>query len=238
MNAKILLIALSAAAFSSCSTAYKSGQTPDDVYYSPVRVVDERRNDQREEVRQQPQTTADDARIRMQIRDRRWRDLNYDYDYDYSYNNSPYYYSYKSYNNYGYYYNPYYCSRPLYYPQVTVTAPVNTTPRMVNLNTYKNYSTAIATDPKTGAGGTKWVQPTRQYNNSNNGGSRVGNVLREVFTPNSNSNTNSNNNSSSNNNTRTYTPAPSTPSSSSGSSGGSSSGGSSGGSVARPSRGG
>lgn len=234
MIAKILLIAISAAALSSCSTAYKSGQTPDDVYYSPVRVVEERRDDNRDEARQQ-QTTADDARIRMQIRDRRWRDLNYDYDYDYSYNYSPYYYSYQSSYNHGYYYNPYYCSRPLYYPKVTNAAPVNSTPRMVNLNTYKNYSTAISNNPKTGTS-TNWVQPTRQYNNSNNGGSKVGNILREVFTPNqSSSNTNSSN-SSSNNNTRTYTPSTTTPSSSGSS--GSSSGGSSGGSVARPSRGG
>jgi hypothetical protein len=233
MIAKILLIAISAAALSSCSTAYKSGQTPDDVYYSPVRVVEERRDNSRDEVRQQP-TTADDARIRMQIRDRRWRDLNYDYDYDYSYNRSPYYYSYQSYNNYGYYYNPYYCSRPLYYPKVTNAAPINSTPRMVNLNTYKNYSTAISNNPKSGTG-TNWVQPTRQYNNSNSSGSRVGNIIREVFTPNqssSNSNTNS-----SNNNTRTYTPTSTTPSSSSGS-GSSSGGSSSGGSVSRPGRGG
>ncbi|NOT90575.1 hypothetical protein [Ferruginibacter sp.] len=234
MIAKILLIAISAAALSSCSTAYKSGQTPDDVYYSPVRVVEERRDNSRDEVRQQP-TTADDARIRMQIRDRRWRDLNYDYDYDYSYNYSPYYYSYQSSYNHGYYYNPSYCSRPLYYPKVTNAAPINSTPRMVNLNTYKNYGTAISNNPKTGTG-TNWVQPTRQYNNSNNGGSKVGNILREVFTPNqSGSNTNSSN-SSSNNNTRTYTPSTTTPSSSGSS--GSSSGGSSGGSVARPSRGG
>ncbi len=35
MNTRILLLAISAAALSSCSTMYKSGQTPDDVYYSP-----------------------------------------------------------------------------------------------------------------------------------------------------------------------------------------------------------
>ncbi|MEY2916497.1 MAG: hypothetical protein RIS73_211, partial [Bacteroidota bacterium] len=89
MNAKILLIALSAAAFSSCSTAYKSGQTPDDVYYSPLKVVDERRDDDKNKNEtRQTENTAQDARIRMQIRDRRWRE--FDNDYDYSYNNSPY----------------------------------------------------------------------------------------------------------------------------------------------------
>lgn len=230
MNAKILLIALSAAAFSSCSTAYKSGQTPDDVYFSPVRVVDETRNDdrKRDEARQE-ETSADDARIRMQIRDRRWRD--FDNDYDYSYNNSPYKYCTCNCNNYGYYYNPVYYSRPVYYPIVVAKAPVNSTPRMVNLNSYKNYSTAvISNNPKTGTSN-MWVKPSRQYNNSNSG-SKIGNVLREVFTPGSNSNSNS----SSNNNTRTYTPAPSS-NSSSGSSGSSSSGSSSG-SVSRPGRGG
>lgn len=231
MNAKILLIALSAAAFSSCSTAYKSGQTPDDVYFSPVRVVDETRNDdrKRDEARQ-TETSADDARIRMQIRDRRWRD--FDNDYDYSYNNSPYKYCTCNCNNYGYYYNPIYYSRPVYYPIVVAKAPVNTTPRMVNLNSYKNYSNAVTSNnPKTGTSN-MWVKPSRQYNNSNNSGSKIGNVLREVFTPGSNSNSNS----SSNNNTRTYTPAPSS-NSSSGSSGSSSSGSSSG-SVSRPGRGG
>src|SRR6185369_11556507 len=36
MNSRILLLAISAAALSSCSSVYKSGQTPDDVYYSPA----------------------------------------------------------------------------------------------------------------------------------------------------------------------------------------------------------
>ena len=36
MNKRILLLAAVAVGFSSCSTLYKSGQTPDDVYYSPA----------------------------------------------------------------------------------------------------------------------------------------------------------------------------------------------------------
>ncbi|GAC1449006.1 MAG: hypothetical protein NVSMB7_10930 [Chitinophagaceae bacterium] len=36
MNTRILLLAISVAALSSCSSVYKSGQTPDDVYYSPA----------------------------------------------------------------------------------------------------------------------------------------------------------------------------------------------------------
>ena len=42
MNTRILLLALSVAALSSCSSVYRSGQTPDDVYYSPARVQAER----------------------------------------------------------------------------------------------------------------------------------------------------------------------------------------------------
>lgn len=40
MNSKFLLIVLSLAGFTSCNTVYKTGQTPDDVYYSPVRGID------------------------------------------------------------------------------------------------------------------------------------------------------------------------------------------------------
>ncbi|MEI9954761.1 MAG: hypothetical protein WDM90_00255 [Ferruginibacter sp.] len=160
----------------------QSGQTPDDVYYSPAKPAYENRDDKRiEDPKQTTVYSYEDRALRMQIYDRRWREFNDDYDYSYS--NSPYYYSYYSYNNYGYYYNPYYCSRPLYYPTLIIhQQPVNTTPRMVNLNTYKNYNTAVAGNGKTYSG-TNWVTPnSRQYNNSNNGGSRLGNLLRQVIT--------------------------------------------------------
>ncbi len=241
MNAKILLLALSAAAFSSCSTVYKSGQTPDDVYYSPIRVADERKDDDKKEDERRntvQNNTANDSRVRMVIRDRRWRDMNDEYDYDYSYRNSPYGYCHSQYNNYGYYYNPYYFTRPVYTNIYTTKVAVNSTPRMVNLSSYKNYTEAV-TNAKTGTITT--TKPTRQYNNtnSNNGGeSRVGRAVRQILTPaqsNNTNNSNSNTNSSTNNNTRTYTP--STNSSSSGSSGSGSSSGSSSGSVARPGRG-
>ncbi len=235
MNTKILLAALAVVTFSSCTTAYKNTQTPDDVYYSPARVVDEARNDNRQDPNNQYNTTSQDNALRMQIYDYRWRNL--DYEYGYSYNYSPYNYSYGGYINYGYYYNPYYCNMPLYYPtlSVHVAAPINTTPRMVNLNTYKNYTTAVTTNPKTGVSTTTYTP--RQYNNTNTSGSRVGNVIRQVFTPNNNNNSYNNNYPSTqpaNNNTRSYTPAPS---SNSGSSSTPSSGGG-GGSVARPGRGG
>ncbi|MEJ7767822.1 MAG: hypothetical protein WKF89_08420 [Chitinophagaceae bacterium] len=36
-NTKFLLLALGVIALTSCSTAYKMGQTPDDVYFSPAK---------------------------------------------------------------------------------------------------------------------------------------------------------------------------------------------------------
>lgn len=214
MQSKILLLAISVAALSSCSTAYKTGQTPDDVYYSPAKVVENNnRNDERNQVRYQPAT---DYEITMGIRDRRWRDFSDDYGYRYS----P--YSYATYNmyNYGYYYNPYYYPWAIYTGKLTYNAPVNTTPRMVNLNTYNGYNTRVATGKTTGT--LSWSNPSTQYNNSNRSSTRR--EGRTVILP--------QNNSSSNNNSRTYTP--SSPSNS----GSSSSGSSSGSSTSRPGRGG
>lgn len=219
MQSKTLLIVLSVVTFSSCSTAYKTGQTPDDVYYSPARVIEkDNRSDRDNQVRYD--TRRDDYEITMGIRDRRWRDFRDDYDY----RNSPYNYATCKTYNYGYYYNPYYYPWAIYTGRITYSAPVNTTPRMVNLNTYTGYNTKVATGKTTGT--ITWSNPSTQYNNSNRSSTRS--EGRKIIFPRSN-NTNS---SSSNNNTRTYTP-------SSSSSGSSSSGSSSSSTpVTRPGRGG
>ena len=217
MNTKFLLIALSVAAFSSCTTAYKSGQTPDDVYYSPVKYVDEKQNDNRDEARNDQN---DDISIRMSTRDRRWRE----FDEDYRYNNSPYKYCTCECTNYGYYYNPYYHPWPVYSTKII---PVNTAPRKVNLNSYSGLNTNTVSNPKTG-NGINWVKPSPSYNNSNNSG--MGNLIRQVISP-TRTSSNSNNNS---NNSRTYSPTSSN--SSSGSS--NSSSGNSSEKVSRPKRGG
>src|SRR4051812_21468607 len=111
MNIKILLFAISIAAMSSCSTSYRSGQTPDDVYYSPKKVVEEdyREENKKDEVRKD---TYEDREIRMAVYDRRWRDFDDDYDYNYD----PYHYGY----SYGYYYNPYYCHYPVYFNNIVI----------------------------------------------------------------------------------------------------------------------
>ncbi|MBL0144498.1 MAG: hypothetical protein IPP48_00700 [Chitinophagaceae bacterium] len=225
MNTKILLLAFSVAAISSCSTAYKSGQTPDDVYYSPARYEENKDENKRDDDQNQASESAEDRRIRQTIRDRRWRETN---DYDYTYTNSPYNHCYCNCTSYGYYYNPYYYSTPIY----TTTPVKNTTPRKVNLNSYQGYnaSNAQTTNPKYNA----VIAPAPpKYNNKNSLGSKIVKVFtsKEYSPSNTESNTSS---SSSNSNTRSYTPSSSTSSSSSSSS--SSAG--SGSSVSRPTRGG
>ena len=243
MKTKLLLLAVSVAAFTSCSTMYKTGQTPDDVYYSPARTYDEAQKENKEEVRNEPTYvyTGEDRMIRMGISDTRWRNLNYDYGYspyDYSsynrFNSSHGYYgSNNHYGNYSYnynsnfnnvyfndyYYNPFYSPYPVYIKPATLLK--NSTPRITNLNGYShNYNNANAPLMSIPA-----ARPVRNYNNTNRT-SALGNVLDKVLTPSSN-NSNNNNSRSINNNTteRTYTPPPA--SSSNSSSGSSSSGGSS-----------
>ena len=224
MQSKTLLLALSVAAISSCSTAYKTGQTPDDVYYSPVRVVEvkEKQNDDRNKVRYQKR--EDDYEIAMGIRDYRWRDFRDDYSYSYS----PYNYATCNTYNYGYYYNPYYYPWAIYTSKLTYQAPVNTTPRMVNLNAYNGYNRRVASGKTTGT--VTWANPSTQYNNSNRSSNRS--EAREYIVP------RNNNSASPTNDTRTYTPSSNNSSNNNNGSSGSSSSGSSSGSVSRPGRGG
>lgn len=197
MNIKIILLAISATAFASCNTAYKSGQTPDDVYFSPARVIKE--DTKKEEQKDQASTESIEYReIRMQIRDRRWRDLNNDYDCNCSCDYHPYKYGY----SYGYYYNPYYYPYPVYVPGTKYVNPKNTTARMTNLGGYSTATTTPVVNTKTGK--TEYVRRARTYNNSNT-------TQREVFTP-----------SLPSTNNRTYTPSSNSSSGSSNSGTGSS----------------
>lgn len=211
MKIKFLPLILLVTAFASCQTIYKSGQTPDDVYYSPARAAEEKAEAtvRRDVVRPYD---AEEREIRMSAYDPRWRNID-EYDYDYTY--SPYQYGY----SYGYYYNPYYYPCPVYITNVAILNPKNNTPRMTNLSSYSNTQTVVA-NQKTGA--TYNLNTYRNYNNSNRTNSR--NIYNRTY---SNDRTTSDNSS----NSRSYTP------SGSGSSSSSSSGGSSSGSVSRPSRG-
>jgi len=159
---------------------YKSGQTPDDVYYSPGREAPAY-----VETKTDPQTTAkqnedmSDAYLRMKTYDRnRWSTFDNDYLYwnDWRWNNQMYYNSLHPYSGWsaGYgtgYYNsgwsfglsyglgsPYYgygyyspfC--PGYYgTPVVVINPKTYAPRTSNLGSYNNNTTRnIYTDPHTG----------------------------------------------------------------------------------------
>ncbi len=150
---KTLLLILSIALFASCSTAYKSGQTPDDVYFSKPKVVVEETDRYEKRV-----DSYEDRQIRMAIYDQRWRTLDYSYDYDCRY--SPYNYGY----SYGYYYNPFYYPYPVYAGGIKFVNPKNTTIRKANLGGYNNTVTTYT--PSKGSG-TVRTTTIRRYNNSN-----------------------------------------------------------------------
>src|SRR5439155_914926 len=86
------LLVLTAAVLGGCTSAYKTGQTPDDVYFSPERQHDEyvamKDNDERRY--QGDDEYYDDRYLRMKVHNRvMWNDLSDWYYYDsYSYNNS------------------------------------------------------------------------------------------------------------------------------------------------------
>lgn len=224
MKNKLLLLAIAVVSFTSCSTIYKSGQTPDDVYYSPVRLVGETSKTEtryQERNYSQERNFSEERQIRLGMYDPRWRN----FDNDIFYN--PYSFGF----NHGYYYNPYYYPFPVYNNVIVVGAPnpKNSTPRMTNLGAYgsanSNYN--LNTNTKTGS---PYRAPVRSYNNSN--GSKLGNTLRTIFSTDTPSGYNRNNSGNSSQSNRSYTPSSGTR----GSSGSGSSGNSGGGSTSRPSR--
>lgn len=241
MKEKILLLAIAAATFTSCTTAYKTGQTPDDVYYSPAKPEEEYVKVEKEEDRYQSYEEyqdeyRNDRFMRMAIRNRTWLGTYNDYAWnDWRYNswnynslNSPW-NSYWAWNNY---YNPY-CGNsnvvivnPKYYNRQPVSRPI-----AFNTNSYKP-RTNITSAYKSGSSYRGSTYSGRYNNSNNNNGSSFSNSLRKVFSNTGSSGSNNSYTPSNNTSTptRSYTP------SSSGSSSGGSSG--SGGGVSRPTRGG
>jgi len=226
MKSKILLLALTVAAFSSCTTAYKTGQTPDDVYYSPVRAQEEYvRAEKEDDRRYRSDEYYDDRYLRMKVSNRyRWNDLNdwYSYErygsgYNYSYGNY-----YNPYNSWNYFYNPY-CNGTV------ITSFKNnvayTRPRTFNLNAYggtnptnRNFNmkyTGTNTSSRYNSNGT--YNAPRNSTNTRARSNNTGTVLRDIF-----SSGNNNNNNSSNSTQKTNTSSSSSSSGSSGSSSGSS----------------
>ena len=238
MRSAILLLVLSAAILGSCTSAYKTGQTPDDVYFSPERPQDKyvTVRDQDED-RYQGNDYYDDQYLRMKVHNRMmWSELDDPYFYNPAYS-----YTYSYYNNWSnawnpytswnYYYNPY-CSPVIY---TTKTATAYNRPRVFNLNTYNNSQTnsnytkgSILNNNNYNYSG----KPVRivgytpsNSSGNNNSSSGAGNFLRNIFNSSSNSGSSSNNNSSIGSGNR-----------SSGSSSGSSGSSGGGGGVSAPAR--
>jgi len=85
MKRQILLLAITAAALSSCTTAYKTGQTPDDVYFSPTRPQDEyvRVKEKEEDQYRYDEEYYDDRYLRMKVHNySQWNSLNDWYSYE------------------------------------------------------------------------------------------------------------------------------------------------------------
>src|SRR5436190_1275814 len=111
MNTKLLLLVVSIAAFGSCTTLYKTGQTPDDVYYSPTRPSGYTQEKQEQRSDEVNSYSNEDRVIRMGINDYRWRSLDNSFTYNSylnDFNYSPYSYGYNHYSygyNYVFFYN-------------------------------------------------------------------------------------------------------------------------------------
>lgn len=245
MKSKILLGIITLGLLTSCSTAYKNGQTPDDVYYSPVKEGAD------DEKKQDYSSTEDDNYLKMKVRrNTRWSRID-----DYTYwNDSRFNYCNNYYNNYytsknmfggwgnyysnNYSYNNCYCScnwgnnwtfwggkRDYWNNHFYVVNYKNPnfykgSTAASNITAYKNKSYSNTNTTYTGKPGTS-------YSSTSNG---FGGLVRRVFTP----GTNGNAGSSYDRPARTYTSttsgsstAPATSSSAGGRSGGYNSTGSS-----------
>jgi hypothetical protein len=190
-----------------CTTVYRTGQTPDDVYYSPARPEDEYLAMQRQETRRYRTVEEDyeDRYLRMRVRDRnRWDELNTWYAYErwtLGFNSyfTPAFNPFVSWNHY---YNPYYLNTPYYFlglGQPTIVKQTYTKPRTFNLGSYQQLPVNLKTvRAQTGAYA---VSPLVNVNAGkiSNIPNR-GNALREAFgvsTPSSNSSSSSSSSSNS-----------------------------------------
>jgi len=180
MKNNLVYMLCAIALFTSCSSAYKTSQTPDDVYYSPGKKI------YTEDQYQTYNSSSDDEYLRMKVQDYdRWSSLDdYDYWYDSRYyaNNyySPWtssfslgigfgaypYYSYSPfYNPWHSWYSPYYTV--VYYKNPTVYyRPVNrNNVSTYNNRNYNNYNMPLQNGTRSDA-----------YTNSNSNANRTRNT--------------------------------------------------------------
>ncbi len=223
MKSSILLLAFASLVISSCTTAYKTGQTPDDVYFSPERPANEYVRVEKENDRYYEGSDEyyEDRYLRMKVMNRtRWSNLDdyYYYNrYNYSYNNIYYNNPWNPYHYWNHYYNPYNTGVIILNPKTSTT---NAGPRRINLNAYNNSQLMNNnySNPKVQNNGYRPYTPSSSRSNSRARNADAGRGLRDLF---GNSNSSSNNNSNNNTPSRSSTTTSSS-SSSSGSSSGSS----------------
>lgn len=209
----------------SCSSVYKSGQTPDDVYFSPARPQDEYARVEKRDDRmyRNDDVALEDRYLRMKSRNRRYQFLDDGYDcycYGSNYNN---YYDYHRMNNYyaynnwwswnsgynrynnpryynAFYYNPYYYNPYFgnpYYSGIVYgnVSPVYNKPRRGNLDAYNNDGNSYYPGSPKGKGRVFNTQSSANENYRNSG-SNAGGFLRNVFGSGNNNSNNSNSSSS------------------------------------------
>ncbi|HUM64628.1 MAG TPA: hypothetical protein PLV32_02230 [Chitinophagaceae bacterium] len=252
MKSYIPVLAVTLAVFSSCSTAYKAGQTPDDVYYSPTQPREEYVNMEKRDdryYRGNDQDYYEDRFLRMRLNNRyRWSALD-----DYYFYNTYAYNAYGRYNNWyspwnsywawNSFYNPYnpYCGGLPYYHYgggSIIKNPIASTPpsraSVFNPNSYLNNSNTRTTSSRsifnTNNNNNSRYNNYNNTNNRNRNAGSLGESMRKVFSG------SGNNNNSYSTPSRSYEPSSNSnrSSSSSSSSGSRSSGGSSGGSKRPP----
>lgn len=226
MKLTILLLSVSLAFLTSCTTSYKTGQTPDDVYYSPERAGEEYVRTENDREPRYNDEYYEDRYLRMKVRNRtRWSDLDDWYYSDYRNRYNVYLgccmceSNWSPYSNWNTYYNPYYQN---YVIIKNVKSPVYTRPRNFNLNAYNpsnQQNTQNYTNPKYNSATSNSSNNNNSYTPRTNNNNNNGNRLREIFRS-----ENSGSSSSSNSSSTPSSSNSSSSSSSSGSSGGSKSG--------------
>ena len=173
MTAKILLFAFGVVALSSCST-YKSGQTPDDVYYSPAKEVtayvrvdntDDRKSGNRS-YNEYNEDYRNDRFMRLSMYNQsRWGAFD-----DYYWNNNLMYNNYYGYNSWTNPWNSYYYWNSFYNPYCS--------PGYIITNPYKGSGMVYPTSRATAYNYNAYVN--RNYNNNNlyfnNGGNSTNRI--------------------------------------------------------------
>lgn len=179
MKTTSLLSVLLALLLIGCSTAYKTGQTPDDVYFSPARPEAEYVRVQRTETRRVRHYEEDheDRFLRMRIRNRhQWNDLDDWYTFErwsIGYNQffAP---TLNPFASWNYFYNPYFSS--VAFTQVPVKN-VYTRPRIFNLGSYQQAPVNLKMIQQSTSAGNNYIP----FGTPRNGSGSRGNALREAF---------------------------------------------------------